>query len=241
MFFTLFLTIFVLHFTLTTPPPKTPLKAPDFVSRHQPTCSYRYNTIIIPPSLRLNTNLTHHRKPSVLAVRIPLSTQPTTTTMFTHKSSPSAGIANQRPLISSSFRPSTIHPRSPSIITGTTHNRLPFSPSNSPCSLRLTVTATQLQVLLTSPSPLACYHRPTILHRFSTNRSFRFCHADHELEQQAEQYGVLTYTNIRWSENLIIHHVRRKAPTQRRTSIFLDLVVLESITVMQCWELEICC
>ncbi|KAL5057193.1 hypothetical protein RYX36_010815 [Vicia faba] len=71
--------------------------------------------------------------------------------MFTHKSSPSAGIANQRPLISSSFRPSTVHPRSPSIITGTTHNRLPFSPSNSPCSLRLTVTATQLQVLLTSP------------------------------------------------------------------------------------------
>lgn len=35
------------------------------------------------------------------------------------------------------------------------------------------------------------------------NLGIRFRHADHELEEQAEQYAILTHTNIRWSANIV--------------------------------------
>jgi hypothetical protein len=34
----------------------------------------------------------------------------------------------------------------------------------------------------------------------------QFTHSDHELEEQAEQYAILTHTNMRWSVNLTTQH-----------------------------------
>lgn len=44
------------------------------------------------------------------------------------------------------------------------------------------------------------------LHEIPTQLSLNFVHSDHEIEEVAEQYAILTSTNIQWSENNPAQH-----------------------------------